>query len=450
MLSFGSLGPDVILSAQAAIIDHLACGLSGSGLPWTVMLRRALLGPGRAAPSGAAVVYGASERTTASQAALINGTAAHGIELDDIYGRLHPGSIVISSAIASAFERDCDGRELLMAIVLGYEIMGRIERAIGVWHSDRGFHTTGVVGPFGAAAAVCRIQGMGPDETRNAIGIAASFGAGIKAFVQGPGMVKRLHAGRAAESGVIAADLARVGYLGPADPLAGRYGFCEIFAGPGEFRPERLTDGLLDSFAITDTYLKPYPCCGAIHGAIRAAETLRRQEVFSLDEVEMVNIGTSRHGLQKSQPHPVDVMTTQYSLESGVTLALLGLAGDPQYYDPDFVLAGEAGRVLGLMRAEVDEEADARFPASVDGRVTIRLRGGREISRYGVGHGGENLTPGERWTESAAKFERLTATILSAQEQRLVIRAVTDLPEGCGVGPELARILGKPARAPAE
>lgn len=428
-LRFEDLPADAVVGAQAAILDHVGCLVYGMDQPWLKSVREALLAGG-SGTSGDAPVFRTGRRTTAGDAAFINGTAAHGFELDDIYYRTHPGSVVIAAAMA-CLGGPRDGRDLITAVVAGYELIGRVARSIGVAHSDLGFHTMGVVGPFGAAAAAAHVRDLDAEQWHSAVGVAASFGSGIKAFMHGPGMVKRLHAGQAARNGVLAAELAAAGFVGPEQPLEGRFGFCRVFA-PTDSDLGQLCDGLGMRFAVTDVYLKPYSCCGALHGAIRASEHLAVGHGFGIDDVASVVIGTTAHGTQKSQPHPVDVMTTQYSLESGAVLGFLGLAGDPTSFRPEVVTTGAAGRVLAGVRVCVDPEAESHFPASMDSRVTVVLKDGRELSAYGVGHaqGGRNLDAHQRWDAAIAKFHRLNATHLSEDQREIVVEAIRKLANG--------------------
>jgi 2-methylcitrate dehydratase PrpD len=431
-LRFDDLPRQVVVSAQTAVLDHLACVTYGMDQPWVQAVRRAVLSPDDAdGTRGHAVVFGTGQRTTPGDAALVNGTAAHGFELDDIYYRLHPGSVVIAAALACVGTQPRDGRDLLTAITAGYELMGRVGRSIGVAHSDLGFHTMGVVGPFGAAVGAGHVRGLDTEQIHSAVGIAASFGSGIKAFAHAPGMVKRLHAGQAAKNGVLAADLAAAGFVGPERPLEGPFGFCRVFA-PDDADFAALSNGLGTDFAIADTYIKPYSCCGALHGVIRAAEQLRADHDVDLADVDSVVIGTTDHGRQKSQPRPVDIMTTQYSLESAVVLGLQGLAGDPTSFRPEVVTTGEAGRLLERMDVIVDAEADSHFPESLDSRVTVRLRDGSTLSAYGVGHaqGDRNLKPDQRWETAVVKFHRLTAAQVPSDKRDQVVQLVGNLAEG--------------------
>lgn len=440
-LRFEDLPAEAVVGAQAAVLDHLACLTYGMDQPWLSAVRQALLAG--AGTDGAAPVFRTGMRTTTGDAAFINGTAAHGFELDDIYYRTHPGSVVISAAMA-CLGGSRDGRELLAAVTAGYEVIGRVARSIGVAHSDRGFHTMGVVGPFGAVAAAAHIRGFDADRWNSAVGIAASFGSGIKAFIHGPGMVKRLHAGQAAKNGVLAADLAAAGFDGPQQPLEGRFGFCRVYA-PDDADMPRLVDGLGEHYAITDVYLKPYSCCGALHGVINAAESVRAADDFDLADIDSILIGTTAHGMQKSQPRPVDVMTTQYSLESGAVLGLLGRAGDPMSFRPEVVTTGEPGRVLGSIRVAVDDEAESNFPESMDSRVTVSLKDGRQLSAYGVGHaqGARNLDAHRRWDATVRKFHRLTETHLDEGTRERLVAAVLSLADGGDTETVVALLAGR-------
>lgn len=444
-LRFEDLPADAVVGAQAAILDHLGCLVYGMDQPWLKSVRDALLS-GDVGSSGNSPVFRTGRNTTAGDAAFINGTAAHGFELDDIYYRTHPGSVVIAAAMA-CLDGPRDGRDLITAVAAGYELIGRVARSIGVAHSDLGFHTMGVVGPFGAAAGAAHVRGLNADQWHSAVGIAASFGSGIKAFVHGPGMVKRLHAGQAARNGVLASDLAAAGFAGPEQPLEGRFGFCRVFA-PADSDIDQLCAGLGTRFAVADVYLKPYSCCGALHGVIRAAEQLTAQHGFDIDDVTSVVIGTTAHGMQKSQPHPVDVMTTQYSLESGAVLGFLGRAGDPTSFRPEVVTTGEAGRVLDSVRVCMDPEAESHFPESMDSRVTVVLADGRELSAYGIGHaqGDRNLDAYQRWEAAITKFHRLDQAHLTEVQRQQVVTAIRGLSDGTTTD-QLTKPLTAPAAA---
>jgi 2-methylcitrate dehydratase PrpD len=201
-LRFEDLPAGAVEATAALVLDQFSCWLIGIEMDWTRRLRQVVAPAGAAAPAAGAAIYGDPAPVSAEVAALVNGTAGHGFDFDDLHmpTMSHPGCVVIPAAIAVAAERGADGRELLAAVAAGYEPLLRTGLAAGLRYGELGFHATGVLGPLGSAVAAARLLGGAP--VVDALGLAASMGAGVKAFNEvGPGMVKRLHAGRAAEAG---------------------------------------------------------------------------------------------------------------------------------------------------------------------------------------------------------------------------------------------------------
>src|SRR5207245_3314582 len=187
---------------------------------------------GATRPPGRIPVPGRARRADLIDAAFLGGTAAHGIELDDGFrqGSVHPGCVVVPAVLALGYDRHADGRALMEAIVAGYEAVIAIGRACHPDLRQRGFHPTAAVGVFGSAAAVGKLRGLSADALANALGLAASSAAGLFAFVNGGGDIKRLHAGHAAREGLQAALLAEQGVEGPPDVIEARDGFMQAFA----------------------------------------------------------------------------------------------------------------------------------------------------------------------------------------------------------------------------
>src|SRR5215467_13971391 len=243
---YEDIPPDVIERAKQCIIDTIAVVIYGYELPWSRMVAAfaAKNGPGGKSrilgPGGASV--------HAPAAALANGAFAHAFEMDNLTWPstgVHPGATLFTPGLAVAQDRGVGGRELITAVVAGAEVMIRIGRATHHSNEGRGFHAPGTTGPFGAAVACGKLLALDAEGMRNALGIAGSLSCGLLEFARsGTGaMVKRLHLGRAAESGVLAASLADEGFTGPASVLEGEFGFLRVFCG-SEFDPHELTDGL--------------------------------------------------------------------------------------------------------------------------------------------------------------------------------------------------------------
>ena len=236
---------------------------------------------------------------------------------------MHPGATLLPAALAVAQERGQGGSELITAVVAGAEVMIRIGRATQHSNESRGFHAPGTTGPFGAAVACGRLMGFDAERMRNALGIAGSLACGLLEFAraQNGAMVKRLHLGRAAESGVLAASLAADGFTGPASVLEGEFGFLRVFCGT-KFDPQELTRGLSESYATRSIMLKRFPCHITAHTSVQAILDLRAEHGYTAADVASIHIGGSEKMARVNNiPSPADIMMAQYSLPFCVALA---------------------------------------------------------------------------------------------------------------------------------
>jgi len=433
-LRFDDLSDATVEAALALVLDQFTCALLGLEMDWTRRLRSVVAGPGLPAPDGpAATIFGETRPVSAEVAALVNGTAGHGFDLDDLHfpTMSHPGCVVIPAAVATAQATGADGRDLLAAVVAGYEPMLRTGMAAGLRYGELGFHATGVLGPLGSATAASRLlSGRGSEAIADAIGLAGSLGAGIKAFNEvGPGMVKRLHAGRAAESGVLAARLADAGYQGPRRVLTARFGLTRVLAMGEEPDTGALDRDLGAPPLVEDIYLKPYAACGALHGAVRAAELIAgARPGLREEEVASVVVGASPRAIaQNSDLEPADVMAAQYSTEVAVAIALLGGATDPRRFmdvgsDPE-----DPARVLARRtRLEVDEQSARTYPDPMEGVVAVTLRDGTTIEQ----RGSSSPATSRGWAVAADKFRAVAGARLAPEGSDAVLTAVRALADG--------------------
>ena len=255
-------------NARRCLLDAIGCGLFGASQPWSSIMSAQLFAE---KSQGASTVFGHAAPLAAAAAALCNGTAIHGFELDDLLPAaiIHPGTVIVPAVLAAAENTDVNGEQLLRAIIIGYEVTARISLAMGTDASHHGFHKTSVVGPVASAIAASCVLNLNAAQITCAAGIAASMASGIKSYVAsgGGGMVKRMHAGWAASSGVRAALLARDGFTGPSGAVDGRYGLLDVFGGKAA-NATLLTQGLNESWAINAVWFKVYPLCGWIQGVV--------------------------------------------------------------------------------------------------------------------------------------------------------------------------------------
>ena len=320
---------------KCAILDTLGCGVYGYKTPWAKMLLEwARAGAGKAE----ATVWGdGAPSLRTADAALVNGTSAHAFELDDYHNaKLHPGAVVVPAALAMAEKLGSDGKTLVTAIAAGYEVMIRSSLALNPSAARlRGWHLTGVCGPFGAAAACAVLMGLDAERTAWALGLAGTQGAGVWAFNADGAMSKRLHAGKAAHSGVLAAELAALGFTGPTQIYEFEDGgVLKAFSDASD--PAPLTAQLGEAYRLDSISIKPYSCCGSTHSYVDAAFALREKLGTPWDVNRPVKVGLSRVvDVQCGFDYaPTNALNAQMSLRYIVAAALVeGQALPPQFSD---------------------------------------------------------------------------------------------------------------------
>ncbi|MBI1965808.1 MAG: MmgE/PrpD family protein [Betaproteobacteria bacterium] len=376
-LKYGDLPTRTKEVVRIVLLDTLGCGVYGYATPWAKTL---LQWARAAAPAkGEATVWGEAAPTLrAADAALVNGTAVHAFELDDYHqAKLHPGAAVIPAAVAMAEKLGASGERLVTAIAAGYEVMIRSSLALNPSAARlRGWHLTGVCGPFGAAAACASLMGLDEERTAWALGLAGTQGAGLWAFNADGTMSKRLHAGKAAHSGVLAAELAALGFTGPTQIYEFHDGgVLKAYSDASD--PAPLTRDLGAVFHLDATSIKPYSCCGSTHSYVDAALELRRRLGTPWDAKRPVRLGMAKVvDVQCGFDYqPGSALNAQMSLRYVVAAALMeGGALPPQFSDEkiaDPVLAGLAGRIV----CEHDGKLDRLYPARFSAWVAAEDRG---------------------------------------------------------------------------
>ncbi|MCC6531678.1 MAG: MmgE/PrpD family protein [Burkholderiales bacterium] len=427
-LSPAQLSAEMAANARIALLDNLGCGLFGAKREWGRMITELVLEEGS---RGKASVYGAVETIGAARAALANGTCTHGFELDDIIlGALaHPGAVVVPAALAAAETCQASGAELLRAIVAGYEVMARVGAALGHDHNNRGFHTTGIAGPVAATVAAGLVSGLSVETLLSAVGTACSSASGIKAFTQGTGgMVKRMHAGRAAESGVLACALARRGFEGPLAAVDGRFGLLEVVGGP-HVHPERLDAGLGSDFAISRVWIKAYPCCGLIHATMHALENLKSVHRIVPSAVRAVHVRSSKRAVeQNGDLQPQDTMTAQYSIPFCAGVALSADPRSPEPFMPDRLWDETVRGIAARTRLSVDAAMEAQYPEHFGAHVEVELESGKRHEQSVLDPHG---TPADPFSaaEAEAKFRLLAAAAKTPAAIDRIVAAVAALDD---------------------
>lgn len=423
-LKYETLPPAVIERARVHWLDGLGCLLAGTAG-----------GPGRSAAAmvaalgtqgGDATVFTGRTRGSPRDAAFVNAMTLYSVGLNDIHkdSVSHPGGCIVPAVLAAGEASGAPGRDLLAAMIAGYEVMGRVGRAIMPSHRERGFHATGTLGAFGAAAAVARVLGFDPLQTANALGIAGSQAAGLFEFHRDGALTMVFHAARAAQNGVEAALLTTAGLTGPLTVLEGERGFCR--ATSNAFDEAALTRDLGQSFEVEATSFRPYyGCSSTIAGSGATAALVKRMGIRSPDEVSEITVRC--HAVVANDNHEADPQTllaARLSMPFNVSLVLA--RGDVVTADIGETDLREASVRSSLNKVRLlRDDGMPRFGCS----VAIRLANGQVGEEAVLSPRGDATHP-LTWDDAVDKFRRLTSGVMRPDGVPPVIDAVRTLEAG--------------------
>lgn len=367
-LKYGDVPAHTREVVRLVLLDTIGCGLYGYRTPWTQAIGRWVQAGGARGKSRTWQAEPMSLR--AADAALVNGVSVHAFELDDYHNtKLHPGAVVIPAALAVAEEHNLSGEKLVAAIAAGYEVMIRSSMALEPSAARlRGWHLTGACGPFGAAAACAVLLGLDAERTAWALGLAGTQGAGLWAFNADGAMSKRLHAGKAAHSGVMAAELAAEGFTGPTQIYEFEDGgFLKAFSDKSNAAP--LTQALGETWHLDNVSIKPYSCCASTHAYIDAALELRKRaggrwEASWPVRVGMSNVVNVQCGFDYQ---PGTALNAQMSLRYCVAAALMDGQVLPAQFTDARMRHPALVELAGALVLENDPALDQLYPAHFAG-----------------------------------------------------------------------------------
>ncbi len=361
---------DVRHEACRALVNIVGCALGGAREPAVDI---AITSLGRYAGPPTAAVLGRPERYDPLFAALLNGISSHVHDFDDTTpsNYIHPSSPVASALFAYASETPVSGRDFLHAFILGFEVISRIGAATYPAHYTAGWHSTGSIGVFGAAAGIGRLLGLDAGHMTHAISLAATQSAGLREMFGSMG--KALHPGRSAQAGYMAALLAQGGFTGGPLPLESPRGFAAVQAGTYDL--SKITDRLGETFELRANTYKPFPCGIVVHPTIDATIQLREQYGIRAEDVAAVELRVAP--LVKDLCNKKSISTGLESKFSIYHAAALGLGRGHAGID-DFT--DEAANDPALRRLREITEAIGDDSVGEDAvLVEVRLKDGRQV-----------------------------------------------------------------------
>lgn len=437
-LRYEDLSEDLIAMAKRCVLDSLGCGLYGAPTPWTEAVARVVASLGQ--KEGAAA-WGSKLSADPLGAAFINGTAAQGYELDDCHDQSmsHYGAGVVPSVLASAQGFGTfTGKEILLAVVVGYELGTRIGNTVSPHAFHRGFHPCGLTSTFAAAAAIGKLLKLDVDQFVSALGLAGSQASGLMAAQFGA-MAKRFHSGKAAQNGIIAALSAREGLTGVRDVIEAPYGgFCSTYGGTYDL--SWATNGLGQDFEMNRNGFKRYSSLASSHTSVDAMRAIRERHGIRGEDVAGVTIGTTNMVyVHCGWPYePKETITAQMNLPYTAAVTLLeGNAFVDQYTDDklrDPKIMDLASRII----VSVDPELDAGGPHEMRAvRARVTMKSGEVFSEdvtYRSGHW-KNPIPDDALQ---AKFRDLARRVITDD----AVSRVEDIVGSMDTQAEPARALG--------
>jgi aconitate decarboxylase len=429
-LTYDQISADVRERIKLLMLDSLGCAIYGANLEWCRILRGTLE---KLDATRTTSIWGTNARLSSDHAALVNGTQVQGFELDDVHRKavLHVGAVTLPALIAVAESHTkLSGRDFLTAAVAGYEIGPRVGLCMGQEHIGQGWHSGATVGIFSAAAGAARALGLDAEKTVHALGIAGTQSSGLMAAQYGA-MVKRMHAGRAAQSGLYGALLAANGFTGIVDVFEAPYGgFCTTFSrSQNRFNFNALSADLGQKFETMSIALKFYSCVGSNHTTLDALADIRKRRPFRLDEIEEIVV----YGSQVTADHvgwpykPEGLTAAQLNLPFCV--ATLLIEGDVfvDEFTPDCV--DDAARIALSRKVRVVHDPDITALGAAHRhkvRVEVKFRDGSvERETREAPRGSEQSFASA--DDIVAKFRKLTRAVIADKQQSALVEAVLGL-----------------------
>ena len=422
-LKFQHLPEEVVDRVKYFFIDFIGVACRGSQEDSSQSMHRFIREMDHRRHGG--VIIGTKERAAHLYSALANGTSAHAIEMDDVNNEasLHPGVVVFPAALATSEMVGGAGKKFIEAVVLGYEVMIRLGRALGAENSyKRGFHPTGICGPFGSSVAASKLLGLREKGILDALGIAGSQAAGSMEYLAQGAWTKRFHPGWPAHSGMVAAQLAKKGFRGPTSIIEGRDGFLHSYSDGAD--ETKVLEGVGSQYEILRTSVKPHGCCRYMQPPIDAILKIVKENDLPPEKVEKVRVGILRAGAPliaeplEEKYCPRSIVDAQFSMPFGAAVAILYRKAGLGEFHLSKIRSEEVKR---MMRVEcvTDPDLEKTFPKQWCATAEILTKDGKRYFTKVEYCKGDPENP-LSWDEVIEKFNDLSGRVLT-RERRLKI-----------------------------
>jgi 2-methylcitrate dehydratase PrpD len=431
-VSYDALPAEVRELARQCVLDYVGVGLAGADDE----LARVLLDDAtEAGGNEQAAVIGHSARLPVLAAALVNGAITHALDYDDVNLAMpgHPSVAILPALLALAEQRKSSGKQVIAAFVAGYETCCRVGMTLRPGHYTRGFHATGTVGAFGAAAACAHLLGLDAEATGRALGIAGTQSAGLKS--QFGTMCKPFHAGKAAQNGLLAARLAARGFSSRPDLIECTQGFAATHA--PDFFPEKALAEPKRGFHIFNNLFKYHAACYMTHAPIECGRQLRAQGVTPAD-IAAINLSLHQATDRVCNiPAPTDGLEAKFSLRQTVAMALSGV--DTASLGA-YSAATATDPALVQLRERVNFDFREDYPEA-GAEIEVELKDGRKaVAKFDAGIPNSDIA--DQGRRLAEKFDALAGEVVGPARARELREAIAGLDSLGDVG-FLARLAAK-------
>ena len=432
-LKFEEILSEVVDRVKYFALDFVGVAARGSREDSTKSIYRLIKEIGLMTKGG--VIIGTKMRAFHHYAALANGTSSRSLLLDDVNNEasLHPGAVIFPAAFAACEMAAKNGKRFIEGVVLGYEVMIRLGKALGPKeHYGRGFHPTGTCGTFGATATAAKILGLNESQLVNAFGIAGSQSAGSMEFLAQGAWTKRMHPGWAAHNGIIACLLAKKGFKGPSTILEGRDGFLHAYSLNAD--ANKVLEEIGSSFEIMRTSIKPHACCRYMQPPIDGILKVIKENQIKAEKVEKVTLGILKAGFpiivtpEELKYNPKSVVDAQFSMPFGAAVAILYGEASLSQYREKVIQSSEVKEMMKKVHCVENPELDKVYPKQWPATVEIKTKDGRTFSTridYPKGDPENPLS----WDELIEKFNRLTSSIYSKSRREKFIEQVRNIED---------------------
>jgi len=428
-LTYESIPQDVRSELKRCLVDGIAVMRSGVESACSRIVQRYVR---ESETPGTSAVMGTDIVTSSPLAALANGVAGHADDFDDtqiaqtpdrIYGLLtHPTVPALAATLAVSQETGATGREFLTAFCCGFEVECKMAEAMNPDHYVKGFHTTGTVGVFAAAAGAAKLYGLGPEQIRFALGIAASKSAGLR--VNFGTMTKPYHAGAAAENGVTAARLARLGYQADPSALDGPWGYFQVTGGGCD--PSRILGRLGNPYTLIwpGVSVKPYPCGSLCHPSMDALLNLIIENDVKPEQVEEVRLGAGPNILNPLRyQEPQNALEAKFSIQFCLAILVLRRKAGVQEFTDAVVQSSEVRDMMRRVKTYHSPEIEAKGSDRIRSLVEVKIKDGRTLAVEAETSRGTPERPMSR-EEMADKFAACARTTIPREHVQAALEYI--------------------------